>query len=275
MSAPNVENPRYRVDCFHAASLEGNPLGAPVERDLAVYLPPGYFDEPERRYPAVYFLHGYSGNNRQFTVYPTTEGNPNLPIAMLPPALRQQIDMSRLPSYQLFDKLISQGQLPAMIFVQPDGSLHQPNKFGLTSPATGQPMTKGSFYVNSPHTGNYEDYILEVVRHVEANYRTIQDRARRIIAGGSMGGYGALRLALHHPHLFGAAAVLSPGDLTPDRLHHQLRIPIYQALFGPDTAAKLGDTIWRDILDTIDLIWSKDRPLLPTIQRDTNGKVIR
>ena len=137
---------------------------------MAVYLPPGYFDETERRYPVVYFLHGYSGNNRQFTVYPTIEENPNLPVGILPPNIRQQIDIPRLPSYQLFDKLINQGQLPPLIFAQPDGSLHQPNKFGLTSPGTGQPMTKGSFYVNSPHTGNYEDY--KVVHHIEGNYRT-------------------------------------------------------------------------------------------------------
>jgi len=37
-------------------------------------------------------------------------------------------------------------------------------------------------------------------------------------------------------------------------------------------AAKLGDAIWQDILDTIDLFWSKNRPLLPTIQRDSNDK---
>lgn len=44
----------------HGASLEGNLEGDDPERDVVVYLPPGYSKEPARRYPVVYFLHGYS-----------------------------------------------------------------------------------------------------------------------------------------------------------------------------------------------------------------------
>jgi enterochelin esterase-like enzyme len=42
------------------ASLEGNLEGDDPNRDVVVYLPPSYAKEPTRRYPAVYFLHGYS-----------------------------------------------------------------------------------------------------------------------------------------------------------------------------------------------------------------------
>jgi len=42
--------------------LRGNPLGDPHERPLPVYLPPGYDDEPDRRYPSVYLLQGYGGH---------------------------------------------------------------------------------------------------------------------------------------------------------------------------------------------------------------------
>ena len=42
--------------------LRGNPLGDPYERPLWVYLPPGYDDDPDRRYPAVYVIQGYAGN---------------------------------------------------------------------------------------------------------------------------------------------------------------------------------------------------------------------
>src|SRR3954465_8141191 len=41
--------------------LRGNPLGDPTERPLEVYVPPGYDDEPDRRYPSVYVLQGYTG----------------------------------------------------------------------------------------------------------------------------------------------------------------------------------------------------------------------
>lgn len=199
-----TQNARYLVERIHARSLEHNPLGAPADRDLAVYLPPDYPTAKKQRYPAVYFLHGYSGNNRAFTVYPTPETNPNLPAALIPPALLQQIDIDRVPSYQTFDRLIQEKQLPPFIFVQPDGSLHQPDKFGQKI-VTGDPRTKGSFYVNSPYTGNYENYILEIIQYVDAHYRTHSDPASRVIAGGSMGGYGALRLALHHPSSLGTS----------------------------------------------------------------------
>jgi len=270
-----TENARYLVERIHARSLEHNPLGAPADRDLAVYLPPDYPTAKKQRYPAVYFLHGYSGNNRAFTVYPTPETNPNLPAALIPPALLQQIDIDRVPSYQTFDRLIQEKQLPPFIFVQPDGSLHQPDKFGQKI-VTGDPRTKGSFYVNSPYTGNYENYILESIQYVDAHYRTHSDPASRVIAGGSMGGYGALRLALHHPQLFGHVAALSPAEhgKALDALNHKLRIPIYEAVFGSESASQYGDALWEDILDTRDLIYSKDRPLLPTVQRDASGKIV-
>src|SRR4051812_49868870 len=41
--------------------LRGNPLGDPYERPLEVYVPPGYDDETERRYPAVYVIQGFTG----------------------------------------------------------------------------------------------------------------------------------------------------------------------------------------------------------------------
>jgi enterochelin esterase-like enzyme len=44
----------------HGRSLEGNLEGNAVERDVLVFLPPGYQKERKRRYPVVYALHGYS-----------------------------------------------------------------------------------------------------------------------------------------------------------------------------------------------------------------------
>src|SRR2546429_7617721 len=42
--------------------LKDNPLKAPCERPLWVYLPPGYDAEPDRRYPSVYVIQGYTGH---------------------------------------------------------------------------------------------------------------------------------------------------------------------------------------------------------------------
>ena len=43
----------------HGASLEGNLEGNSPNRDVYVFLPPSYDSNPNKRYPVVYFLHGY------------------------------------------------------------------------------------------------------------------------------------------------------------------------------------------------------------------------
>ena len=42
---------------LESAHLAGNLLGDPSERDLFVYLPPGYDEQPDRHYPVAYLLH--------------------------------------------------------------------------------------------------------------------------------------------------------------------------------------------------------------------------
>lgn len=77
-----------------------------------------------------------------------------------------------------------------------------------------------SWYLDSPvdDSSQYETYVAqEVVAFVDEHYRTEADRAGRAIAGLSMGGHGALFLALRHPGTFGAAGSMSGGvDLTYD-----------------------------------------------------------
>ena len=53
----------------HGASLEGNLEGDDATRDVFVYLPPGYEREPTRRYPVVYFLHGYTATAEAYVRY--------------------------------------------------------------------------------------------------------------------------------------------------------------------------------------------------------------
>lgn len=68
-----------------------------------------------------------------------------------------------------------------------------------------------SWYTNAADgSGRFEDYIaIDLIRDVESKYRAIRARYGRAIAGLSMGGYGALKIALKHPGLFQAAAALS------------------------------------------------------------------
>ena len=75
----------------------------------------------------------------------------------------------------------------------------------------------GSFYVNSPVTGNWEDAIAtDLVAFVDGAYRTLPAAASRGMAGHSMGGFGALSIAMHRPDVFGAVYAMSPGLFGPN-----------------------------------------------------------
>ena len=69
----------------------------------------------------------------------------------------------------------------------------------------------GSMYSNSITTGNFEDYVAyDVVAYMDAHYRTIADRNSRGLVGHSMGGYGASRIGMKHPDVFGSLYIMSP-----------------------------------------------------------------
>jgi S-formylglutathione hydrolase len=78
--------------------------------------------------------------------------------------------------------------------------------------AAGNNSLQGSFYVNSPVTGNWEDFILkDGVGYIDANYRTQASAGSRAITGFSMGGFGSLNLAMKYPDVFGMVFSMSPG----------------------------------------------------------------
>ncbi len=66
-----------------------------------------------------------------------------------------------------------------------------------------------SFYCDLPSIGNYEAHVLDSVRFVDRTFRTLDDPAGRGIGGLSMGGYGAMKLGLKFPELFGSVTAHS------------------------------------------------------------------
>jgi S-formylglutathione hydrolase len=61
----------------HGKSLEGNLEGDSPDRDVFVYLPPSYATEKNRRYPVVYFLHGYGVNAERYWMSMTVPATAN------------------------------------------------------------------------------------------------------------------------------------------------------------------------------------------------------
>ena len=77
----------------------------------------------------------------------------------------------------------------------------------------------GSWYWNSPvdPKSQYETFVSdELVKAIDSKYKTIKNRTGRAITGLSMGGHGALYLAIKHQDIFGAAGSMSGGvDIRP------------------------------------------------------------
>lgn len=75
------------------------------------------------------------------------------------------------------------------------------------------PQGDYSYWVNHADTGKrWGDYVVRnLVRHVDATYRTLPLPARRAIGGLSMGGHGALQLGFNNPNVFGVVGAHSPS----------------------------------------------------------------
>jgi S-formylglutathione hydrolase FrmB len=73
----------------------------------------------------------------------------------------------------------------------------------------------GSMYSMSSTTGDFETFISrDLIAYVDTHYRTIARRESRGLVGHSMGGYGASRIAMRHPDMFGAVYMMSPCCLS-------------------------------------------------------------
>lgn len=99
------------------------------------------------------------------------------------------------------------------------------------------PEGESSYYTNSedrPHD-RFEDYIVtDLISDVESRF--LADPSRRAIVGVSMGGFGAIKLALKHPGLYKFVGALSPAIDVPSRPFSIKRISQYRhhaAIFGP------------------------------------------
>jgi enterochelin esterase-like enzyme len=77
-------------------------------------------------------------------------------------------------------------------------------------------LHNGSMYSSSPTTGDFEMFVArDVVSYIDAHYRTIPRRESRGLVGHSMGGYGATRIGMKHPDVFGSLYIMSPCCLSP------------------------------------------------------------
>lgn len=76
--------------------------------------------------------------------------------------------------------------------------------------ANGKGKLTGSFYVNSPMTENWEDFnVQDLVGYVDRHYRTLAKPEARGIRSHSMGGFGALHIAMRQPDEFSSENLIT------------------------------------------------------------------
>lgn len=129
------------------------------------------------------------------------------------------------------------------------------------------PRGDNSFYCNYlDGAKRYEDLIAtEFVEFMESRYRAAKSSRQRAIAGTSMGGYGALKLAMKHPDRYGAVVghspILFPGR-NPLELSESASSSRFSAFFVNMLKPIFGDPIRQDVWDANNpLSLAKDRNL--------------
>jgi enterochelin esterase-like enzyme len=146
-------------------------------KPVYVYLPPGYRSHPRQRYGVAYLLHGIPGRPTGF--------------------------LFTVRAGVVEDILVAKGKARPLILVMPYGS---------TGTFTDKEWANGI----RPGEG-WETFVArDLVRAVDARYRTIPRGSARALIGLSEGGYGALNIGLHHPCEFHVLESWSGYQLADD-----------------------------------------------------------
>ncbi len=154
--------------------LRDNPLGDPHQRQLGVWLPPGYDESGNKRFPVLYDLVGFTGSGLAHTAWKPFGDN--------------------VPERAA--RLVHEKKMGPAIIVFPD-----------CFTALG-----GNQYVNSSAIGGYADYLTrELIPFVDREFRTLASREHRGCFGKSSGGYGAIIHGMKYAKYWGAVASHS-GD---------------------------------------------------------------
>ncbi len=203
-------------------------------RKYRILLPPDYDENPDKKYPVVYFYHGWS--QRYFGSL-----------------VRNEKDQSKRT---IDDDLVALVAQHSLIVVKPDGYNAEPD-----APYYLRPYNIGPVETHR----QFPLYFPELVDEIDANYRTLPDRNHRAISGFSMGGFMSFWIAGKYPHLLAAAGsfcgsaefVVGPKDF-PVEYHHLYMYKNYKGLklrlnYGKDDFIRAYhrdiDRVWKPLID--------------------------
>jgi enterochelin esterase-like enzyme len=149
---------------------------------------------------------GYDGSARRYPV-----------LYMLHGVAGDSTEWQSIGLLEAADRLIQDGKIEPMLIVLPNGG--------------------ANYWVNQASGARWADYVArDVVSQVDRDFRTVAEPDARAIGGLSMGGEGALRIAMEYPSVFSIAGAHSPS----------LRTAFSQ--FAPELQPIFGDAqTWRSM----------------------------
>ena len=151
-----------------------------VTRELTIYVPPGYDENPGKRYPVLYLLHGFANDHNSWHRY----GRAN----------------------DILDNLLAKRAIDPFLVVMPlgyGGAHIDGDGTGIAPEGAGRLGGDADLY--------QRDLLEDIIPMIEKKYRTIADRKHRAIVGFSMGGGQAGRYGLGNLNIFSYIGIMSAG----------------------------------------------------------------
>ena len=172
----NVPHGNITTTWYHSDVLN-------ADRRMTVYTPPCY-DKSDKSYPVLYLLHGSGGDENAWN------------------------ELGHIA--RIMDNLIAEGKAKPAIVVMPNG-----NASKQAAPSeTFENLDYKPVMTNmlpAYKNGAYEESFGEIIKYIDAAFRTIPDKEHRAVAGLSMGGFHSLYIALTYPTSFDYVGLFSAG----------------------------------------------------------------
>ena len=162
------------IEAFRSDALDN-------QRDVLVWLPPGYEQDASRRFPVLYL---HDGQN----VFDTSTSFAGVEWGVDETA----------------DRLVHEGRIapPIVVAINHSGA-QRADEFAPTHDAHRQA---------GGHADRYARFLVEELKpYVDGAFRTLPDARHTAVGGSSLGGLVTLYIGLEHPQVFGGLAVLSPS----------------------------------------------------------------
>lgn len=166
-------------------------VGGEESRDAYLYLPAGYDNEPERRYPVLYMFDGQNVFWDQDATYGKSWG---------------------------LEKFLDENGVPLIVAALQCNTGANNERLVEYSPYRFDDPQFGHFDGRGDETMNW--FIRQFKPFVDSHVRTLPDREHTFIAGSSMGGLMSLYALFRHNDVYGRAAALSPSIwVSPEKLN--------------------------------------------------------